>query len=148
MITTRNIRLLSSRISVERRISKHSNGQSTCETSILSDICETKWKRRMNKYQSNNKEELKNILEKKSGSRLVKNLLQSFPNRLYECVRTKAYPTSYWTLETIMPITHANELTTALTYHVKKWSDQWTRTTSRIRISSHVHSDTIMDEEE
>ena len=54
--------------------------------------------RRMKKHHPKNKEELKEILLKEwnnIGTDVTEKLVDSVPNRLYECVRMRGYPTRY-----------------------------------------------------
>ena len=54
--------------------------------------------RRMEKHHPKNKEELKEILLKEwnhIGTDVAEKLVDSVPNRLYECVRMRGYPTRY-----------------------------------------------------
>ena len=54
--------------------------------------------RRMKKHQPKNKEELKTILHQEwigIGKEVTEKLVDSVPNRLYECVQMKGYPTRY-----------------------------------------------------
>ncbi|CAF3295376.1 unnamed protein product [Rotaria sp. Silwood2] len=54
--------------------------------------------RRMKKHQPKNEKELRELLQLEwdnIGEEVTKKLVESFPNRLYECSRMKGYPTKY-----------------------------------------------------